>query len=140
MTPRRWPLIVLTVFYALRAQAQQTCPCVPIAREWIVSACESWNCAAAAMVMANGNPDVLSLPSGSDDFKWVVIRAVPVGSAIAAPDEPFKVETFSDLTTAMDHFQSINPDYRPFLFTLPDGHVLVVLRSTPHPRRHVAGR
>jgi hypothetical protein len=133
-------LIALIAILPLSASGQQTCPCVPIALEWTVNACPSWNCAAAAAIMADGSPDVLSMPSGSDDFKWVVLRRVAVGSAIESPDAPFKVEAFTTLTEAMNRFQGIGADFRPFLFTAPDGNVLIVSRNTSQPRRRATGK
>jgi hypothetical protein len=140
MKARPWLLLALFAFSTLSAHAQQACPCVPVSHQWIVNACESWNCAAAAAVLANGDPDVLSIPSGSEDFKWVVLRRVPTGSATVPPDAPFTVESFSALSDAMSRYQAINPDFRPFLFTLQDGGALVVSRSTPQPRRRATGR
>jgi hypothetical protein len=140
MKHRRWILTALIAILPVYANGQQVCPCVPISHEWIVSACDSWNCAAAAQILANGSSDVLTMPSGSDDFKWVVLRRVASGSAIVSPDAPFKIETFAAMNDAANRFQSINPDLRPLLFTAPDGNVVIVLRSTSLPRQHAVGR
>ena len=140
MTSRAWLLIVLFAVSAVPMRAQQVCPCVPVAHEWIVRECDSWNCAAAATIMANGDPNVLSMPTGSDDFKWVIIRRIPVGSATIPADAPFKIETFSTLATATSRFESITPEFQPMLLTAPDGQILIVSRSAAHPRRRAAGK
>lgn len=140
MAARRFVLLLFVALFNVSVRAQQVCPCVPIARMWIVSACDSWNCAAAALVIANGDPDVLSIPSGSDDFKWVVIRHVAVGSAVVSPDAPFKVESFATLSDAMTRFSAIDPDFRPLLYTAPEGDVLIVSRNTSQPRRRAASK
>jgi hypothetical protein len=141
MTTRRpWFLTVLIAILPVCAEGQQVCPCVPIAHEWIVDACTSWNCAVAAAIMADGSSDVLPVPSGSDDFKWVVLRRIAVGSAIIPPDAPFRVESFTVLSDAMARFSAIDPDLRPLLFTAPDGSVLIVSRSTAQPRRRATGK
>ena len=140
MKHRRWLLTVLLAILPVYGKGQQVCPCVPIAHEWIVSACESWNCAVAAQLVAEGSPDVLTMPSGSDDFKWVVLRRVATGSAVISPDAPFKIETFTTVTDGANRFQSINPELRPLLLTAPDGHTLVVLRSNIQPRRRAVNR
>ena len=131
-------LSLLTVFFtAASTQAQQVCPCVPLSHEWIVTACETWNCAASAVIMANGSADVLTMPSGSDDLKWVVLRRVVVGSAIEPADAPFKLESFTTLAEATARFAAIDGGLSPFLLTAPDGKVVIVMRSTA--RRRAAG-
>jgi len=110
--------------------AQQVCPCVPISHEWIVEACETWNCAAAATVMANGDKYVLALPSNSDDFKWVVLRRIVSGSAIVPSDAPFRISAFDDASAAMTHFNTIDHDFEPMVMTVPDGKFIVLSRST----------
>jgi hypothetical protein len=140
MRLRQWVVIALFASCAVAAEGQEVCPCVPVAHEWIVSACESWNCAASAAIMANGSADVLTMPSGSDDFKWIVIRRVAAGSAIVSPDSPFKVETFQAMLDAANRYVAINPDFRPLLLSAPDGNVLVISRSSSQPRRRAATR
>ncbi len=51
--------------------AQNVCPCIPISRVWVVTACETWNCAQSAMILANGDPYVVSVPTGGSQFKWL---------------------------------------------------------------------
>src|SRR4051812_8533209 len=94
----------LTLLVPAVAVPQQVCPCVPLSYQWIVTPCESWNCAAAAMVMGNGDRYVLSMPTASDDFKWVVIKRVVAGSAIVSPDDPFKLESFDGMSAASIRF------------------------------------
>jgi hypothetical protein len=140
MKLRRTLLTVLLAILPVYGKAQQACPCVPIAHEWIVSACDTWNCAVAAQVIAEGSPDVIAMPSGSDDFKWIVLRRVATGGAIVSPEGPFKIETFTNVGDGAVRFQAINPELRPLLLTVPDGNVLIVSRNTSQPRRRAAGR
>jgi len=132
-------LFAVLLTAAPAGQAQQICPCVPVSHQWIVTACESWNCAVSAAVMANGSPDVLPIPSGSDDYKWVVLRRVVTGSATVPADAPFKVESFLTLAEASARFAAIDGELKPFLFTAPDGNVVIVMRAQPT-RRRAAGR
>jgi hypothetical protein len=131
-------LLILSALLAVTGQAQQVCPCVPLSHEWIVTACDSWNCAAAATVLANGSPDVIAMPSGSDDFKWLVLRRVVSGSVTVSPNEPFKLEMFPALSDAAARFAAVDGALKPMLFTAPDGNVVVVMRATAAPLRKPA--
>jgi hypothetical protein len=131
-------LSLAVVIFALSGQAQQLCPCVPISHQWIVTACETWNCAVSAAILANGSPDVVTMPSGSDDFKWLVLRRVVTGSATIPDDAPFKLESFSTLTEATSRFAGIEDGLKPMLLTAPDGNVVIVMRSSA--RRRAAAR
>ena len=137
MRPRRLLLLLAVVLIALPGQAQQLCPCVPISHEWIVTACETWNCAASAAILSNGSPDVLTMPSGSDDFKWIVLRRIVTGSATTPADAPFKVESFPTLSEATSRFAGIEDGLKAMLLTAPDGNVVIVMRSSA--RRRAAG-
>jgi len=130
MRPRLLILLLsVTIAAAVPGQAQQLCPCVPISHEWVVTACETWNCAVSAVVLANGSSDVVTMPSGSDDFKYVVLRRVAVGSAIQPADAPFKLESFPTMTEAMSRYAAIDGALKPLLLTAPDGNVVIVTRS-----------
>src|SRR5689334_14138425 len=89
------------------AFGQEACPCVPLSHQWIVEACETWHCAAAATVMANGDKYMLALPTNSDDFKWVIVRRVVSGSYIAPANDPFQLESFDGSAAAMSRFSSL---------------------------------
>jgi hypothetical protein len=118
------------LLFPIAAGAQSACPCVPITHLWIVEACESWNCAAAAAIMSNGDKYLVALPTNSEDFKWVVVRRVAAGSAVVSPDAPFRVESFDGVYDAMARFDGLVHDFEPMMLTAPDGKFLVVARST----------
>lgn len=122
--------------FAASSRAQEACPCIPLTYEWIATPCDSWNCAASAVVIANGT-NVVPLPTTSSDYTWVVLRRVVTGSAIVSPDAPFKVDGFDSLSSASARFYAIDHELTPMLVTVPDGKVLVVARSAPEQRRRV---
>jgi hypothetical protein len=118
--------------------AQQVCPCVPLTHEWIVEPCNSWNCAAAATILANGDKYVIALPTNSDDFKWLILRRIVSGSAIIPADAPFRVAAFDGASEAMARYGSVGEEFTPMMLTAPDGKFLVLSRSTAAPRRRAA--
>jgi hypothetical protein len=119
------------------ASPQEVCPCVPLTYQWIVTPCDTWNCAAAATIMANGDRYVLSVPTGSDDFKWVIVRRVVTGSAVVSPNAPFKIDSFESMIEASTRFDSITRELQPMLITSPDRKLLVIARSEPERHRAV---
>lgn len=123
----------------LPAVAQQVCPCVPITHVWTAEACDTWNCAAAATIMANGDQYVLTLPTNDDEHKWVVVRRITSGSATVSPDAPFTVEQFDDGNVAMARFNGIDHGLHPMVVTGADGKFLVIARSAASVRPHAAG-
>ncbi len=134
------PLVLaaaLTLFVAGNAVPQQVCPCIPISYEWTVIPCETWNCAASALVMANGDKFVLSMPTGSDDYKWVVVKRIVSGSAIVSPDAPYKIDAFDAMDGAFSRFAIVSKDLQPMMLTVPDGKVLLISRSAPEKHRSV---
>jgi len=72
-------LLLLAVTAA--AGADTVCPCVPTSYEWIVTPCETWECAASQLVLAGGDPfdlatigvrrDSLVLPSLNRDAVYL---------------------------------------------------------------------
>lgn len=124
---------------ATAASAQQMCPCVPITHLWIVKECQTWNCAASALVMANGDKYTMTMPTGSDDFQWVVVQRIAAGTATTPPDSPFVIETFDTMNDASARFASVTSDFHPMMMTVPDGKVVVVSRRTSDAHRHAAG-
>lgn len=120
----------LTLAVPAAAMAQQVCPCVPTTKLWIVEACETWNCAASAAILANGDPYVVAVPTGSSDYKWVVVRRVVAGAVEVPADAPFVVETFDTLPSASARFAAISTDLQPQMITGADGKFLVISRNT----------
>jgi hypothetical protein len=136
---KRFLLIaLLSLAVPAAAVAQQVCPCVPLSKLWIVEACETWNCAASATVLANGDPYVIAVPTNSDDYKWVVVRRIVAGAAQVPPDAPYVVETFDTLPSASARFAAINTDLQPQMITGADGKFLVISRNASAPQKRRA--
>ncbi|HEY6140689.1 MAG TPA: hypothetical protein VI670_23290 [Thermoanaerobaculia bacterium] len=113
---------------------QQLCPCVPLSHEWVVEACDTWNCASSAAILANGDPNVLTMPAATGDGRWLVIKRVTSGSYVAPADAPFVVESFDGAAGATARFAAM-PDHAPLLLSAPDGKFLVVMLKDLAPRR-----
>lgn len=129
-------LLLLT---ATAVGAQDPCPCVPVTYEWIATACDTWNCAVSAVIVANGDPHVFPLPTASSDYTWVVLRRIVGGSVIASPDAPFRVDGYSTISEATSHYSAIDPTLQPMLVTAVDGKTLVIARNFPEMRRRAVG-
>ncbi len=128
-------LALLLTVSAAAAVADDPCPCFTTGFIWLADACETWNCAASAMVLANGDAHVLVIPTASNSFKWVVLRRVVGGSVAVSPDAPFVVQSFRSMADGTAHFATIGNDRVPMMLTTMDGDVLVVaLREPQHPR------
>src|SRR5512142_3047210 len=100
---------------ATAASAQNVCPCVPITQLWIVKECATWNCAASALVIANGDKCTMTMPTDSDDYPWLVIQRVNSGTQVANPDAPFTIETFEGMSDASARFAAITSDFHPMM-------------------------
>src|SRR5437870_12704492 len=84
--------IALIVTAAAAVAGDDPCPCIALSYTWMAEPCQTWNCAASAMVLADGDQHVLVVPTTSDKFKWVILRRVVTGSATISPDAPFVVQ------------------------------------------------
>ena len=132
-------IVSLSFLFAGAAYGQQVCPCVPVAYEWVSSACDSWDCAVSAFVLSNGDKNVIVFPTKNIDFPWVVLRRVATGSAVVSPDAPYKVDGFDSMKPATDFFGGVDPVLHPMLLSVPDGRVLVVARTTGDKRHRAIG-
>jgi hypothetical protein len=112
-----------TCFIALSSAAQDTTN--PIRYTWIVTSCERWNCAAAALVMAEGDPHVIALPTGREDRPWLVLRRVEEGSIFIPEEEPFTCDVFSSFTDASAAFGSMEACHAPLIMNVPDGRAVI---------------
>lgn len=130
-------LLLLTSFSI--AEGDNVCPCVPLSHEWVATACETWNCAQSAMILANGDPYVVSIPTANTNWKWIVLRRVVSGSYIAAPDAPFAAEQFDGMSDAVARFSAIDHESLPMMMSMTDGK-LVVVSMTAAGRRRAAAR
>lgn len=108
--------------HTLSANAQVT---NPIRYTWIAEACASWNCAAAALVLANGKPNVIVLPTRVDKYPWLVLRRVEEGSFFVPDDAPFRCEVFEATSSAFSRFAAMDHCHAPLILNVPDGRIVV---------------
>jgi len=133
-------VMLLALPPALFAADAKECPCVPSPPTWSVTACETWNCAAAALVLANGSQGTMVLPTQSSQYKWIVVRrAAPDGGLTPSDPPAFVLESYVSMPLASSRFATIEQGYCPLMLTATDGSILVVsLRSPEH--RRAAGK
>lgn len=121
--------------------AQNVCPCIPTSRVWVVTACETWNCAQSAMVLANGDPYVVSMPTGGSQYKWVIARRVVAGTIAVSPDDPFVIDQIANASDAASRYGTISSDMTPVMVTTVDGDSLLIrLRAPDAALRHRASQ
>ena len=137
MRKLRFGIAAFLMLLAASSGAQQACPCVAISHMWVVQACDSWNCAAASVVLADGK-DVVPLPTTSGDFPWIVLQRVVAGGA-GSTSGAFVVEGFDSMNDGVARYMATDHNLQPILITAPDGKVLVIARTEPEkPRKRVA--
>lgn len=113
----------------------------PIRHTWIATSCETWNCAASALILANGDKHVIALPTGTEDRPWVLLRRVEEGSIFIPDDEPFSCEVFDTLTLALSRFDGMDRCHGPLILNVPDGRAVVAaLRRCESPGKRRAIR
>jgi hypothetical protein len=131
------PVIPLFAAEAARPQPDAV---VPQSYQWLVTPCANWNCASAALLEAAGDKFVVSVPTTSTDFPWLVVRRVPTGSFYIPPDAPFSVEEFDGMTEASSRYIAIDAERIPILMTPVDGRKLVIALRTAPSRRRAGGK
>src|SRR5437660_12823852 len=114
--------LLLTFFSAAPLAAE--CPCVPLSHLWIVKTCTDWNCASTELLLAGGDPQVIAVPVGMDDSRWLIMRRFAAGSAIDVSGDPFQLRQFDGMEGAVAHYGVLTYERHPMLFTAPDGQVL----------------
>jgi hypothetical protein len=125
----------LLLFVAAAAPVTAECPCIPLTHLWIVKTCTDWNCASTELLLANGDPQVIAMPVGMSDGRWLVVRRFASGAAINVSDDPFELSQFDAMDGAVSRFAACSRDRHPMLLTAPDGQVLVISLKQPEPRR-----
>lgn len=133
-------IVALTALIVMPVAAQDQpapCPCVPITHVWIVKTCADWTCASTELAVANGDPQVIAVPVGMSDGRWLIVRRLAAGAAIDSGD-PFRLEQFDGMTDAVQRFSAFASDHKPMLMTAPDGHVLVMALRQAEPRKRAA--
>ena len=134
-------ILATTAALGFPLSAQEACPCVPLTHLWIVKTCIDWNCANTEMLLANGDPQVIALPVGMADHRWLVVRRFASGGAAQDTNDAFRVEQFGGMDAAVAYYRGFGPEMRAQLMTAPDGQILVIaLRQSEvgPPRRHAA--
>lgn len=142
MTKRVAAIVVFLCVVGIDAQSDDNvCPCIPISKVWVVQSCETWNCAQAAMVLANGDPNVMTIPTNDTKYGWVIVRQVVAGSAVTNPLDPFEIRSYPTLEEALGGYKEADPNTLPMMLTTINGSALVVhLReAAPPSRRRAAG-
>jgi hypothetical protein len=119
--------IVLSAFLLLLAAASiQAEPTTnPIRYTWIATSCETWNCAASALVLANGDKYVIPMPTGNAARPWVILRRVEEGSIYVPENEPYACNVHENLTVASAAMAAIDSCHAPMILSVPDGRVVV---------------
>ena len=113
-----------TFFAAVSLQAQVGEK--PIRWTWIVTSCETWNCAAAALVLADGDKHTIVLPTGNEDRPWLILKRVENGSVYIPEDEPYGCEIFRNVAEAGARFTAMNECHGPMILNVPDGNAVVI--------------
>ena len=130
---RLYVALALSFAVALAAPAQIT---KPIRYTWIASSCETWNCAAAALVLADGDKHVIVLPTGQTDRPWVIVKRVEEGSIFIPDDEPFHCEVFDTVTDASSYFGAMDSCHGPLILNVPDGRAVITsLQKCPSTKK-----
>jgi len=139
---RKLGLILILLLAATSAVGDDdnVCPCIPLSHSWVITACETWNCAQAAMVLANGDPFVMSMPTNDTKYGWIVARRVVTGTAVTSPDSPYIIESNASFAVAAAQFSILDPNMLPMITTASDGATLLIRLREPAPmsRRRAA--
>jgi hypothetical protein len=121
--------IVIAIVPAAIAQ-EGPCPCVPLGYTWTVTPCETWNCAASALVTANGDAYTFVLPTTSEKYKWVILKRIVSGAVVVSPDDPILIERFRTMIDGSARYAALDPSFAPLLVTATDGNILVTYLRT----------
>jgi hypothetical protein len=132
-------LLTTALLGTIPVQAQDACPCVPLTHLWIVKTCANWTDASTELLLANGDPQVIALPVGMNDPRWLIVRRFVSGAAIDVSADPFHLEQFDGMTRAITRLYELTPGHRPMILTAPDGQMLIISLKEPEPRRRAVG-
>lgn len=117
--------MVLSTLFLLAATAAQGQLTSPIRYTWIVSSCETWNCAASALILAGGDKYLIALPTGDESRPWLILKRVEEGSIYVPEDEPYACEVFDDVATATTKMLAMDICHAPMIVSVADGKSLV---------------
>jgi len=130
-----WSLL-FSVLVAVPLSAD--CPCVPLTHLWVVKTCDDWNCATTELMLAGGDPQVMAIPIGLDNPRWLVLRRIAAGSAIEVSTDPYEIRQFDGLDGAVTHYATLTHERLPMMLSAPDGQVLVISLKQGEPRKRAA--
>lgn len=134
MRSRIFAVAFVTIVLATSSFAENTTN--PIRYTWIVTSCETWNCAASALIIADGEPNVIAVPTGVEDHPWLVLRRVEEGSVFIPDTESFGCDVFGAVTDATSHYLTVDGCRKPLVVSVPDGRAVVIsLRNCSGARR-----
>lgn len=122
-------LLAVALLLPVAASADDTRITNPVGYTWIVSSCQTWNCALKALVEADGNGNVIAMPSKCEKYPWLVLRRVEAGSVYVDPEEPFACELFDTPTEATARFSSIVEGQFPGLLTSHGANMVVYMKA-----------
>lgn len=115
--------LVFSCITAASAAAQIT---KPVRYTWVATSIDNWNDAAAALILAGGDGNVIAIPTGNASHPWLLLRRVEEGSIYIPDDEPRVCNVFATVTEASSHYLAIDGCHGPLLLSAPDGRLLVV--------------
>ncbi|HEX2834606.1 MAG TPA: hypothetical protein VHW00_16460 [Thermoanaerobaculia bacterium] len=122
---KRTLAFLILSFVALGAVADDEPIEKPIRYTWIASSCETWNCAAAALVLANGDKYVMVLPTGREEQPWIVLRRVEEGSIFVPDEEPYECNVFTTVDDAAIKYSVTDTCHAPMILNVPDGRAVI---------------
>jgi len=132
-------LVSAVLFFGLTiapvAIADNVCPCVPVTHLWTVKTCPDWVCASTELAVSNGDAEIIAVPVGMNDTRWLIVRRVASGSFSDSGNDPFRLEQFDGFDSAAFRFSGLTADFKPMIMTAPDGKVLVMSLRAPEPKR-----
>ncbi|HEY0141504.1 MAG TPA: hypothetical protein VGF48_11460 [Thermoanaerobaculia bacterium] len=120
---------VFALLLPLALHAEEPRVTNPISYTWVISSCETWNCALMALVEADGNGNVIAVPSKCEKYPWLVLRRVEAGSVYIDPEEPFACELFDSLAQATARFDSLADGQFPGLLTSHGANMVVYMKA-----------
>jgi hypothetical protein len=98
----------------------------PIRYTWITTACPDYDCAAAAFAVAAGDRYTVIVPTGQDQYPWLVLRRVEEGSIFIPEGEPYACEVFDKMDGAITRYSALAPCHGAMMMNVSDGRAVVM--------------
>jgi hypothetical protein len=133
-------LLALAITLAATSASAQDIT-APIKYTWIVTSCETWDCASSALLLSHGDGNTIVLPTKNEERPWLVVRRVEEGSIYIPEDEPFHCEVFDDFDNAADRYSDLGPCRLSTVMNMMDGQSVVLsLRKCDSTKRRAVTR